>query len=242
MPTALTRQQIRSRATRLAFRQGMTSVPLTEDGVLDPFMIDEDLNAVVAELCRNDGMAYLFYQNDVAAGQARYCQAPIIEIDGATLLLSNNRGTKNLRLRTSTQMKGAIPFYLTSGATGDPFTMVIEGKSDYLLYPTPNFSLALALTVRGIGFYTDASWAADTAICPLPPDHHECVCHGLAARISQTTAIRQEEMAQYMYLKGHISSEMANIIDSARSRQADNFGGRGISGADWDPYANPLNL
>jgi hypothetical protein len=236
----MTRAQIKSRAIRLAFRQGRSDVPLGDNPISDPFQLNEDLNAIVDEIVRANFECYLFYAQDVNANQARYCPPPLIQLDGASILLANGNA-KLLPIYAATEFKKTHPWYLTTIPVTDPCYLIYEGKSDFLLYPTPIFSSPQGLVVRGIGFYNPLGWAQDTNPCPLPADQHECICHGLAARISPTPAIADQEWGHYLYLKGHIESEISDFTDRSRHRSGDR-NGRATSGTADDPYANPLWL
>ena len=203
-------------------------------------MLNDDLNAVVAELCRTSDECYLFYTQDVVANQARYCPAPLTQLDGASIILANGMA-KLLPIYAATEFKKLCPWYLTTIPVADPCYLVYEGKTEWLLYPTPIYAQTAGLTVRGVGFYDPTAWAAEANECPLPEDQHECICHGLAARIAPTPGIHDDEWAQYMYQKAHIESEIGNFTDRSRNRSGSGYG-RWTSGTPDDPFANPLNL
>lgn len=220
----MTRGQIKSAALRRAFPAG---IGLPEGSHRDPFFVDEELNALCDEIMRSIHEAYLFFSIGVVANQARYCFPPLYEIDGADIVPNPNSGSSTaypIRVRTEDTFKHLSPAYLDDPSVGAVGYLVTEGRSSFVLVPTPDYTLANALTVRGLGRWSAASWAADTSECPLPEDQHHCVVEGLAARLATDPMIRDDHMRKYLYAKGHIESEMANICDAARNRSIDTYG------------------
>lgn len=222
----MTRGQIKSAALRRAFPAG---IGLPEGSHRDPFLVDEELNAVCEEVMRGVHEAYLFFTIGVVANDPRYCWPPLYEIDGADILPNPATGGTTaypLRIRNEDTFKHLSPGYLDDHAVGAPGYLVTEGKSSFVLVPTPDYTLANALTLRGLGLWSAAAWAADTAACPLPVDQHQCLVYGLASRLATDHALRTDFMGQFRYLKGHLESEMAAVCDAARARSIEEYGRR----------------
>jgi hypothetical protein len=176
--STLTRLQIKNRARkRIRERLGMESYG-------DPNSWNDDISESADEIARRTWCFYTNFAGDFTSGTAAYPSPQMLRLKAITVTDSagNTRSAAPITRPDMDRLYGDS--WRTNPATGVP-TMLIEGGISGGLqvsfYPTPNYT-----TTSNSGFSFEgyalpgATWAADSAVCPLP-DRAEQLLIQLAA-------------------------------------------------------------
>ena len=238
MADAKTRGEIKRDAHRLA---GV--YPVNGELPTDPFLVNDELDAVVGIFSRFADTHYLTYTQDLISGTATYCLPDLKNLtEGGCQVLDSAGKLYQLSL---TDVRGAYataPGYLNAPApptqTTDrvPSALVLQGYEFFTLYPTPNYSKTAGIILRGFGVLSASTWANDTDLCPLPARNHIGVTYGLAERIAESmgddrkAAIMRQ---RFRYQKGHYESELNTFTESLRHK---------TEGAYFRIPSGPLNI
>ena len=151
----------------------------------DPFLIDEKIDAIADEICRETRCWWRQMKTDLVSGQETYC---IPEVSGGVemfevvaLRAKDSSGAyRPLRQRRPPVIDAEHPLW-RSDPEGVPTEWVYHTPS-LVLAPVPNYTALDGLIFEG--YCTPGrSWAADESSCPLPGRAVEALVNGACARL-----------------------------------------------------------
>ena len=210
----------------------------------DPYSMDRWVDEAVQDICRITHHAYLTLSMAVTAGQATYCFSPadLLYVESIDLTLADGT-VRHLSITNTADVAVSAPAWRVETPVVDQTnTAVFNGGANFTLYPTPNYSLAGAIVMRGFGVIHNGSWTNDTDECPLPPRTHDTIVHFVAWKLAER--IRNFDQARnsqrdYLRGKGLFESEMNTLTESHKHRfPVANTGRYGWNPLGYDPLSN----
>lgn len=156
--------------------------PQSDAAIEDIFSLYARLDAIVLDWTQPYRVLPLTRRTGITSGSGGPICLPdgMHWVDRCSILTSDGEAVQ-IRVMNSVDADHSYgEGWRTSGSSGQPRSLIVDGPQNFFLYPAPNYTAASGLTLYGRGVILPGSWAAETDECPLQEQHHL----GLAACIT----------------------------------------------------------